>query len=291
MTKSKQNRKTEFYPVALTIAGSDSGGGAGVQADLRTFSAFGVFGTSAITAVTAQNPREVRGVEALPPACVASQIQTVSASFAVRAVKTGMLHSKMIISEVAEALQELDASLVVDPVMISGSGVRLLDPDAVDALKTEIMPIADWITPNIPEAEALIGRSVATIDDMELAAAEIAETYSAGCVLKGGHLPNLVDEAFDVVAYKGKIHHLVSPTVEFSARVTDTITHGTGCTFSAAMAAGIAIELPWNDMLIAAKAFVFGSLSEAVTVGDDLAGMFPPTGNHRDKVSLERRRK
>jgi hydroxymethylpyrimidine/phosphomethylpyrimidine kinase len=289
MTKSNQNRESEFYPVALTIAGSDSGGGAGVQADLRTFSAFGVFGTSAITAVTAQNPREVRGVEPLPPACVGAQIQTVSASFAVRAVKTGMLHSKNIIAEVADALGKLDASLVVDPVMISGSGARLLDPDAVDAMKSRILPLADWITPNIPEAEALIGRSVATIDDMELAAAEIANTYSAGCVLKGGHLPDLGDDALDVVAYKGKIHHLVSPSVEFSARVADTITHGTGCTFSAAIAAGIAIELPWNDMLIAAKAFVFGSLSEAVTVGDDLAGMFPPSGNHRDKVRLSQK--
>ena len=278
---------SEFYPVAMTIAGSDSGGGAGVQADLRTFSAFGVFGTSAITAVTAQNPREVRGVEALPASCVGTQIQAVSASFAVRAVKTGMLHSKTIIAEVAEALREFAATLIVDPVMISGSGVKLLDADAVNALKTQILPVADWITPNIPEAEALIGRNVATIDDMESAAAEIAETYSAGCVLKGGHLPELDDEALDVVAYKGKIHHLVSPTVEFSAGVADTITHGTGCTFSAAMAAGIAIELPWNDMLIAAKAFVFGSLSEAVTVGDDLAAMFPPSGNHRDKVGLK----
>ena len=278
----------DHYPVAMTIAGSDSGGGAGIQADLRTFSAFGVFGVSAITALTAQNPREISGVEPTSPAMVLKQIEAVSAKFAVCGVKTGMLVSAEIISAVAAALRMRNKPpLVVDPVMISGSGVSLLGEDAVETLKTELFPLADWITPNISEAEALLGAEIATIADMEEAAAEIAGAYKAGCVLKGGHLDAGEDvAAVDIVARKGKIHRLSTPSVKFSAEIADVVTHGTGCTFSAAMTAGIAIKLPWNDMLTAAKAFVYGSLAECVALSDELASMFPPGGNHRDKVSL-----
>jgi hydroxymethylpyrimidine/phosphomethylpyrimidine kinase len=290
MPKSKKKRNTgvDYYPVAMTVAGSDSGGGAGVQADLRTFSAFGVYGTSAVTAVTAQNPSEIRGVDPVAPEMAAAQIEAVSAKFAVKCVKTGMLLSGEIVSAVSAALENLNVPLVVDPVMISGSGVTLLDGDAVDALKTKLLPLAEWITPNIPEAEALLGADIATVADMEMAAAEIAGRFNAGCVLKGGHLPDgeVEGEAIDILSFNGKTHRLTSPVIDFSANLADVVSHGTGCTFSAAMAAGIAIELPWRDMLIAAKAFVFGSLAESVSLGAGLGGMFPPGGTHRDKVAL-----
>ncbi|NOY74979.1 MAG: bifunctional hydroxymethylpyrimidine kinase/phosphomethylpyrimidine kinase [Kiritimatiellaeota bacterium] len=285
---AESNNYSDFYPVAMTIAGSDSGGGAGVQADLRAFSAYGVFGTSVITAVTAQNPREVRGVESVPPEFVSAQIAAVSAKFAVRCVKTGMLVSAETVSAVSTALRDTRFTLVIDPVMISGSGTPLINSNAVETLKNELLPLADWITPNIPEAEALLGRPIHSIADMKSAAAEIAETWRTGCVLKGGHLPTSEKEAVDIVAYKGKTHLLTSPRLEFSANLADAVTHGTGCTFSAAMAAGIAIELPWKDTLIAAKAFVFGSLAESVATGSDLACMYPPSGNHRDKVKLSK---
>lgn len=277
----------DTYPVALTIAGSDSGGGAGIQADLRTFSAFGVFGTSAITAVTAQNPCEVRKVSDISPKMVQDQIETVFAKFAIKSVKTGMLHNGNVIESVTNSIKEKSCVVIVDPVMISTSGVQLLKDDAVETMKKKLFPIADWITPNVPEAEKILDIKINTYKELKKAARMMAEIYDSSIVLKGGHVISKDDKAVDIVCSKGNIFSLSSPLVDLSEDIDSTLTHGTGCTFSAAMAAGVALDMPWKDMLISAKAFVYGSLAEGVKTGLDIAAMYPPAGSYRDKVKIQ----
>ena len=172
----------------LTIAGSDSGGGAGIQADLLTFAALGVFGTSALTCVTAQNPRGVTGVAALDPDLVARQIAAVCDAFPVEAAKTGMLYSAPIIHAVAAAASRIPI-LVVDPVMVAASGAQLLEPEAVDTLCGELIPQARVITPNLDEAKILCGHPIASVGQMREAARELSERFEVGVVIKGGHLP------------------------------------------------------------------------------------------------------
>ena len=197
----------EFYPVALTIAGSDSGGGAGIQADLRTFNAAGVFGCSVITALTAQNPREVLRVDPTAPEMVASQMEAVFSAFAVAAVKTGMLADAAIVRTVAAGLRGRKIPLVVDPVMISTSGTRLLEADAMRALREELLPLADYLTPNIPEAEWLLERKLRGADDYAAAALECSERWKLGCLLKTGHADGGA-EATEERMFLAYLHHL-----------------------------------------------------------------------------------
>lgn len=220
-------------PVALTIAGSDSGGGAGIQADLKTFEAFGVFGTSAITAVTAQNTRGVTAVAVLDPDLIAAQIRAVCEDLAPRAAKTGMLGNAAGVLAVADAIRRTGlAPVVVDPVMVATSGDRLLEEDALEALREALLPLATLVTPNIPEAELLLGRTLRTVDALPEAARELAGLGPMAVLLKGGHLPG--PEVVDV-AWDGTEHR------EYRApRIDTTSTHGTGCTLSAAIAAGLA---------------------------------------------------
>ncbi len=285
MKDNKQKIK-DIYPVALTIAGSDSGGGAGIQADLRTFSAFGVFGTSAITAVTAQNPCEVRNIEAVSSSMVKSQIEAVFAEFAVKSVKTGMLHNRRTVEIIAELLKGRNISLIVDPVMISTSGIQLIEDDAVETMKQQLFPVADWITPNIPEAEKLLNIKIASLKEMKKAATELATKYNLSCIIKGGHAFDKDKRALDVVSSNGNIFILKTPFIDFDKQGDSTLAHGTGCTFSAALAAGFALGIPWRDTLISSKAFVFGSLSEGVKPGDSLYAMYPPAGSYKNKVQI-----
>ncbi len=221
-------------PVALTIAGSDSGGGAGIQADLKTFHAFGVFGTSAITAITAQNTLGVRSVQRIEPHIVADQIRAVAEDLHPAAAKTGMLADAQIIEAVAGALRETKlARLVIDPVMVAKSGDRLLREDAVGALTTELLPLSEVITPNLPEAAILADRRVETVEDMKAAAQILIERGAKSVLLKGGHLSGhtLVDIYFDGEEW-----------YEWRDERLDTRhTHGTGCTLSAAICAGLAL--------------------------------------------------
>jgi len=220
-------------PVALTIAGSDSGGGAGIQADLKTFEAFAVFGTTAITAVTAQNTRGVFAVAVLEPSMIRAQIRAVYEDLAPRAAKTGMLANAAGVGAVAGALRETGlAPVVVDPVMVASSGDRLLDEDAVETLRERLLPLAAILTPNVPEAELLLGRTLSSVEALREAAPALAELGPAAVLLKGGHLPGpeIVDVAWDGRELR-----------EFRAPRIDTRhTHGTGCTLSAAIAAGLA---------------------------------------------------
>lgn len=246
----------------LTVAGSDSGGGAGIQADLKAFRALDVFGTSVVTCITAQNPDEVRHVEPVSPEGVVLQLRTVCEGFPIAAAKTGMLFSADIVCAVAQVLADHPVPhLVIDPVMISTSGSCLLKEDAVDALTSTLIPLADVITPNLPEAEVLCGRGLSTVSDMEGASREIASRYGVACVIKGGHAPADMGTIVDVLCVNGDVHrHPV-------ARIAAKETHGTGCTFSAALVALLAKGQSLLQAVPGAQAFVGNALRNAVAVG------------------------
>ena len=243
----------------MTIAGSDSGGGAGIQADLKTFAALGVYGTSVITAITAQNTQRVAGVLELPAEMVAAQIDAVVSDIGADAVKTGMLASAAIIEVVAAKVREHRLSnLVVDPVMVAKSGDRLLREDAVAALKEKLLPLALVITPNLPEAEVLVGHAIDSPDTTRRAAEEIVALGARTVVVKGGHREGPAVDLF----YDGFSFH------EYTAvRVDTNNTHGTGCTFASAIAAGLARGSSVRDAVAMAKAYVTKALQHAYPVG------------------------
>jgi len=245
---------------ALTIAGSDSGGGAGIQADLKTFAAHGVYGTSAITALTAQNTVGVEGVHVVPDDFVTAQIEAVVSDIGCHAVKTGMLANSTIVEAVAAAVESLDLpNLVVDPVMVAKSGDHLLDDEAVHAVRWTLIRLARVVTPNIPEAEVLAKMRIASVDDMKEAARRIAMLKPAAVVIKGGHLGG--PEVIDILLEKGEFHEWVGPRIE------GPNTHGTGCTFAAAIAAQLAKGAPLRDAVPAAKAYVEGAMRHGIALG------------------------
>jgi hydroxymethylpyrimidine/phosphomethylpyrimidine kinase len=246
--------------IALTIAGSDSGGGAGIQADLKTFAAHGVYGTSAITAVTAQNTRGVLAFDALSPSLVRAQIEAIASDLRPHAVKTGMLANAAIVEAVAAAVRDLDLPwLVVDPVMVAKSGDRLLDDDAIAAVKTELLKRACVVTPNIPEAEALTGVSIATDVDRREAAKRLIGMGPAAVIIKGGHFPagDITDLLYDGSTF-----------TEFRGeRVPGRHTHGTGCTFAAALAAELALGRSLVDAIPSVQRYVAGAIRHAPGLG------------------------
>lgn len=245
---------------ALTIAGSDSGGGAGIQADLKTFAAHGVFGTSALTAVTAQNTRGVTAWSALPPDLVRAQIDAVASDIGADAVKLGMLANRAIIEAVAAALRAMDArNVVLDPVMVAKGGARLLEEDAVEALRSLLLPLADIVTPNIPEAEVLTGRPLETFADMQDAARLILRMGPHVVLVKGGHRED--PESTDVAVTATDAFELRGP------RIPTTSTHGTGCTLSSAIAANLALGLEVREALVRAREYVEGAIRHAPRIG------------------------
>ena len=247
-------------PVALTIAGSDSGGGAGIQADLKTFAALGVHGTSAITAITAQNTVDVTDVLELPTSLVRAQIDAVVGDIGVDAAKTGMLSSTAIIEAVATAIQvHAITRLVVDPVMVAKGGSRLLRDDAIVALRSRLLPLAAVLTPNLPEAEALLGRRIATLADRRAAARDLLALGPRAVVVKGGHA-----EGGDVV----DVYWDGSDLVELQARRIPTAnTHGSGCAFSAAIVAGLARGREPLEAVRDAKAFITAAIEYSLELG------------------------
>jgi hydroxymethylpyrimidine/phosphomethylpyrimidine kinase len=251
--------------IALTIAGSDSSAGAGIQADLKTFAAFSVYGTSAITAVTAQNTNGVSAWEPISTELVIAQIETVASDIPPNAVKTGMLANAAIVEAVAATIEELELpNLVVDPVMVAKGGSRLLRDDAIAALVAELLPRAEVATPNIPEAEALVGFPIRTLDEMREAARRIRKLGPRVVVLKGGHLPpseSDPDSCVDVVS---------SAQSDFDvrgARIATRHTHGTGCTFAAAITAALALGQPVEQAIRGAREFVEGAIRSAPQIG------------------------
>ncbi len=244
---------------ALTIAGSDSGGGAGIQADLKTFAAHGVYGTSAITAVTAQNTVGVTTWTAISTDLVTAQIEAVVSDIGAHAAKTGMLPNAAIVAAVAAAARDLALQLVVDPVMIAKSGDRLIDDDAVEALKSLLLRQAFVVTPNIPEAEALTGSRIDDAESRREAARRLVALGAASVVIKGGHLSS--DDIVDLL-YDGQRF------TEFrTERVAGRSTHGTGCTFAAAMAAHLALGHRLEEAVPQAQAYIAGAIRNAPMLG------------------------
>jgi len=247
-------------PVALTIAGSDSGGGAGIQADLKTFASLGVHGTCAVTCITAQNPRDVTAIQPVSPKVVREQLEQIVNAFVPVACKTGMLFSGEVIRAVRRFLKAHEVPLVIDPVMVAGSGARLLRPGAVRALK-QLCGIAALVTPNLAEAKVLSRRIVRTPDQMRSTARLLHHQLGCAVLIKGGHLensPTAIDVFFDGVKE-------MTLTAPFIAQVE---THGTGCTYSAAITAFLARGCGLREAIEEAKHYITQSIAQSVRVGE-----------------------
>lgn len=244
---------------ALTIAGSDSSGGAGIQADIKTMTANGVYAMSAVTALTAQNTTGVYGILEVTPAFLASQLDCIFTDIPPDAVKTGMVASTPLIEQIADKLRQYGAkNIVVDPVMVATSGARLISEQAVDALKAHLLPLATVLTPNIPEAEVLSGLSITDAADMERAARAISETYGCAVLCKGGHQVSDADDLLwqDGVGKWFRGHRINNPN-----------THGTGCTLSSAITANLAKGYALDSAVERAKAYISGALAAMLDLG------------------------
>ena len=245
---------------ALTIAGSDSGGGAGIQADLKTFAAHKVYGTCAITAVTAQNTLGVTMWRALETDLVTAQIEAVAGDMGAEAVKVGMLATAAIVEAVAAAIAELDLPhVVVDPVMVAKGGDRLLEADAVSAIRSELLPLAHIVTPNVPEAEVLAEVRIKSVEDMRAAGERILELGPRVVLVKGGHLEG--SESIDVACTKHETFEVRAPRLETAH------THGTGCTLSSAIAANLALGHDVRTAITLAREYLDGALRHAPGIG------------------------
>ena len=259
-------------PVALTIAGSDSSAGAGIQADLKTFNALGVYGITAVTCVVAETPGKVSHIEPISAEIVREQIEVLAKSFPIAAIKTGLLCSGEIIAAVARALVdlarksavrtdssrgEIDIPLVIDPVMVATSGDPLLRPDAIKLYETKLFPLATLITPNLDETSQLLGEKIKDRQSMERAARALSKKYEVSILLKGGHLAG--SKAIDLLFHRGKLTEFAAPFIRGVA------THGTGCTYSAAITAGLASGLSLEASIRRAKKFVTDSIRQHFT--------------------------
>jgi hydroxymethylpyrimidine/phosphomethylpyrimidine kinase len=253
-SKDGQNH-TRTYRRVLTIAGSDSGGGAGIQADLKTFSALGCYGMSVITALTAQNTRGVTGIHPIPPSFAAEQMAAVLTDIGADAVKIGMLYSPELIGVVAGQLRQLGAkNIVVDPVMIAQSGDKLLQDDAVEAIKERLIPLADVVTPNIPEAQVLLDRNLNDWDDMRAGAKDLAKLGSRSVLIKGGHSPE--GDCNDLLYLSGEDRFVEMP----AERIATRNNHGTGCTLSSAIAGYMARGCGIEEAVQNAKAYIHDAI-------------------------------
>lgn len=259
----RRSQNAATVPIALTIAGSDCSAGAGIQADLKTFSALGVYGLTAVTCVVAEIPGRVSRLEPVSAKIVREQIEVLVRNFPIGAMKTGLLCSTATISAVVEAIRKIDRTqerripLVIDPVMIATSGDRLLEPPAIDAYKDQLFPLATLITPNLDEAGLLLETKIKTRKAMEEAVEALANQYCASILLKGGHLQG--DLAIDLLFHKGKLTAFSAP---FARGVA---THGTGCTYSAAITAGLASGLSLEGAIQRSKKFVTQSIARHFT--------------------------
>jgi hydroxymethylpyrimidine/phosphomethylpyrimidine kinase len=256
----KSEKNLRRIPIALTIAGSDSGGGAGLQADLKTFGALGVHGLTVVTCITAQNPRQVLGIQPCSVSMVQRQLSALFEQLVPAVAKTGMLYSAGIIHAVADFFRARTVPLVVDPVMVSTSGARLLQPAAIQALCRQLLPLATIITPNLSETEALLDVSLSSVEDLRQAAKKLHARFGAAALVKGGHLRGL-NEAVDIF-YDGSEELLLSAPFVRGLR-----THGTGCTYSAAIAAHLARGSSLPEAVVKAKEFITQAIAKSQAAG------------------------
>lgn len=274
-------KEPKRYTRVLSIAGSDSGGGAGIQADLKTFAALGCYGMTAITALTAQNTLGVSAIHGVPPDMLKAQLSAVLDDIGVDAVKIGMLHAPDIVRTVAWALKHYGVKQVVlDPVMVATSGDRLIAPDTVQVLVDELFPLATVVTPNLDEAALLLGRPITAAGELEAAARDLLAMGAPAVLLKGGHLPG--DEVADLlVSGPGPVQRLASP------RITSRNTHGTGCTLSSAIAAHLALGEPLERAVALARSYIL----QAIAMGADVytgAGHGPLNHGHAPVAQIKR---
>ena len=249
-------------PRVLTIAGSDSGGGAGIQADLKTFAALGAYGMSAVTAITAQNTLGVTAVAEVPLEVISDQIEAVVTDIGVDVVKTGMLSSSEIVACVVESVEKFElAPLVVDPVMVAATGAQLLQDEAVKSVKQRLIPLATVATPNVPEAEVLTGIEIESVDDMELAGGELLLMGVDAAVVKGGHLDDESGRVTDVLVTRNGVKQITS------FRIETTSNHGTGCTFASAIAAHLARGSALDESVDSAQRYVWQAMANAQSIG------------------------
>ena len=263
----------------LTIAGSDSGGGAGIQADIKTMTMNGVFAVSAVTALTAQNTTGVQGIFEVTPAFLAQQLDSIFTDLRPAAVKIGMVSSASLIEVIAERLAFYRAEkIVVDPVMVATSGARLIEEDAVETLCSRLFPLASVLTPNIPEAEILCGSGIAGPEEMEIRAREIGERFSCAVLLKGGHS---VNDANDLLYSDGQVRWFQG------RRIDNPNTHGTGCTLSSAIAANLAKGFALDEAVDRAKEYISGALAAMLDLGrgrGPMAHNFAITGRFAEEA-------
>lgn len=250
---------------AMTIAGSDSGGGAGIQADLKTFSALGIYGTTIITAITAQNFNKITDMKVLSPETVENQIKAVLHSYPIKAIKTGLLYSEdiidCIVNTISKPLKEKDIKLIVDPVMVSTSGMQLLTPLAIEKIQNSLFPIASLITPNIPEAEFIIDKKIKTVDDMKDALKTMFDLFHVPILLKGGHLAN---KATDILLINNDFNIFENEIIE------GINTHGSGCTLSAAIASYLSIGYSLLESVKFAKDYLTASLNNPLEINENI---------------------
>ncbi|RDV14562.1 bifunctional hydroxymethylpyrimidine kinase/phosphomethylpyrimidine kinase [Pontibacter diazotrophicus] len=251
--------KTYKYPAVLTIAGSDSGGGAGIQADLKTFSAMGCYGTSAITAITVQNTRGVTGIHSVPASIVQGQIEAVMDDIKPTAIKIGMVHSAELVQAIASQLKHYTVPVVLDPVMVATSGDKLIEDNTIALLKKELLPLATVVTPNLDEAQILAGMQLQDVRDMKEAARIILETGCRSVLVKGGHLKG--SRLYDVYLHQNGDMHVYE-----SAAIDSNNTHGTGCTLSSAIAAFLAMGTNLPEAIEQARQYVYHAIDEGKDV-------------------------
>ena len=247
-------------PRVLIIAGSDSSGGAGIQADIKSCAAFGAYSATAVTAVTAQNTMGVQQVELMPAELVRAQIRSVLSDIGADVIKIGMLGSAEIIDVVAEEIEESDAFIILDPVMVATSGDTLLEEKAIETLKTKLLPLADLITPNVPEAELLTGIKIDDVDDLTKAGDALLKMNVYAALMKGGHLDG--KSVVDVLVSEEGANIMSGP------RIRSRHTHGTGCTLASAVAACMALGAPLEQAVMSAREFVFGAIKTAPGLGE-----------------------
>ena len=287
MEKKRKKQQEKSYPAALTVAVSDSTGGGGVQADLRTFNAFGVYGCSAITAVAGRTPGKVTLFNRLSADTISAQIDTVLSTVNVRFAKSGVLSNAGIIEALAEAVKKHQLKLICDPKFVMPLDRNIPDAAVVELFKTRLMKLAAWLTPNIPEAELLLGEKITTFAGQVNAAKKLHELSGASILLKGGHAEKdpgqILPKVTDIVCTDGRVCKISSLKVD----LPQTVAYGVGSTLSAALTATLALDLPWDEAICESKAFVMGSLVENVRIGNTLSAMYPPANDYMSSISIE----